>query len=325
MIQAIKFAIIFLSILMVGCKGNSGKGNAASGTDTLAVHSEFLIDGIHAETDSVMLRIVILGDAEPKPLAEFPNLAAAVEHVNALAQTLPMDFAIGVGDIAHKGTEIQYEAATEVLQKLTLPFYPIMGNEEHGSTVERYLHYAQKWNSQIESPSYVIKHDKLAIVFASPDHGRDFDDSGAQWILQQVERFSPKPVVLVVHGAQQGVYPENPDKGISNQLFKNQVIAQANLALVISGDLHMDMDRVNHSKKIGHVHYLHIPALERTKIPDEEFHTPMFRVMTITKGGKVFVDTYAVGDSLVRKEHAYAFALSIEEQINPSDNPHSTE
>jgi 3',5'-cyclic-AMP phosphodiesterase len=81
----------------------------------------------------------------------------------------------------------------------------------------------------------------------------------------------------------QGVYPENPDKGISNQLFIEKVISQPNLAVVISGDLHMDMDRVNHSKKIEHVHYLHIPALERTKIPDETNHTPMFRVMTIAK------------------------------------------
>jgi hypothetical protein len=33
---------------------------------------------------------------------------------------------------------------------------------------------------------------------------------------------------------------------------------------------------------VGNVHYLHIPALERIKIPDEDFHTLMFRVMTIT-------------------------------------------
>jgi 3',5'-cyclic-AMP phosphodiesterase len=178
-----------------------------------------------------MLRIAILGDAEPKPLAEFPNTDAAVDQINTLAQTLPIDFVIGVGDIAHKGTEIQYEAATPILQKLKAPFYPIMGNEEHTSTVERYLHYAQKWNNKIVSPSYVINHEKLAFVFASPDHGRDFDDSGANWILEQIQRLAPKPVVLVVHGAQQGVYPENAEKGISNQLFIEKVISQANLAM----------------------------------------------------------------------------------------------
>lgn len=312
MIQSLKVAIILLAILLSGCQNNPNKGNTVKTTkDYYAEPSEFLLAGLHAENDSVMLRIAILGDAEPKPLAEFPNMAVAVEHVNTLAQTHPVDFIIGVGDIAHKGTKIQYEAATKVLQKLKAPFYPIMGNEEHGSTIERYLQYAQKWNSKIVSPSYVIKHDELAFVFASPDHGRDFDDSGAGWILEQIQRLAPKPVLLVVHGAQQGVYPENPDKGISNQLFIEKVVSQPNLAVVISGDLHMDMDRVNHSKKIEHVHYLHIPALERTKIPDETNHTPMIRIMTIAKDGKVSIDTYATGNPIPLERHAYSFTLSL--------------
>ena len=319
MIQFLKLIIVSLSVLFASCQGNADKSHA-TGNDgrTIEAHhsavSEFLLTGgLHPENDTTLLRVAFLGDAEPKPLAEFPNMAAAVEQINILSQTLPLDFVIGVGDIAHKGTEIQYEAATEVLQKLTVPFYPIMGNEEHGSTVARYLHYAQKWNSKIVNPSYVINHEKLSFVFASPDHGRDFDDKGARWILEQIQRLAPKPTVLVVHGAQKGVYPENPDKGIGNQLFSDRVISQPNLAMVISGDLHMDMDRVKHSKKIDHVHYLHIPALERTKIPDETNHTPMFRVMTIAKDGKVTVDTYAIGDTVPLEEHVYSFTLPMHE------------
>jgi 3',5'-cyclic-AMP phosphodiesterase len=289
MIQYLKFAIILLVITLGGCQGNPGKD------------------------DNTLLRVAILGDAEPKPLPEFPNMAAAVEQINTLALSQQIDFVIGVGDIAHKGTEIQYEAATRVLQKLSLPFYPIMGNEEHGSSVERYLHYSKKWNSQIDSTKYTLEYEQVAFVFASPDYGRDFEDNGSLWILQQIQRLAPKPVVLVVHGAQKGVYPENSEKGISNQLFKEKVIAQPNLAVVISGDLHMDMDRVNHSKKIEHVHYLHIPALERTKIPDETNHTPMFRVITIAEDGKVTVDTYAVGDPAPRERHAYSFMISLQD------------
>src|SRR5690554_1141956 len=122
-----------------------------------------------------VLRFAILGDGEPKPKAEFPGLAAAVGHVNHLTDTLDLNFVIGVGDIAHKGTELQYEAATPVLQRLSLPFYPIMGNEEHGSTVERYMTYAQRWNegkAEIPGPSYVMEFERLAVVMASPDEGR---------------------------------------------------------------------------------------------------------------------------------------------------------
>jgi 3',5'-cyclic-AMP phosphodiesterase len=292
----LKVFIFSLAVLLAGCLYN---------------FNEVAVTG---DAENTILRIAILGDAEPKPLAEFPNMEAAVEQINMLAQKMEIDFVIGVGDIAHKGTEIQYEAATEVLQKLRIPFYPIMGNEEHGNTVALYLQYARKWNSLIDSASYVLEYDQLAFVFASPDYSRDFYDSGAIWILEQLQRLAPKPVVLVVHGAQQGVYPENMEKGISNQIFIDQVISQPNLTVVISGDLHMDMDRVTHSKKIDDVHYLHIPALERTKIPDETNHTPMFRMMTIGKDGEVIIDTYAVGETNPRREHAYSFKLILNDR-----------
>lgn len=304
-------SIILLAILLAGCMGDTDNTAISTPDGNGAEVSEFAVTGKHAEDDSVLLRVAFIGDGEPKPCALFPHTNDAVEQINTLMQTHPMDFVLGVGDIAHKGTEIQYEAATEVLQKLNAPFYPIMGNEEHGSTVERYLYYAQQWNSAIVSPSYVINHDELAFIFASPDIGRDFNDSGAGWILEQLQRLAPKPVILVVHGAQQGAYPENPGKGISNQLFIEHVIPQANLAAVVSGDLHMDMERVNHSKMIDNVHYLHIPALERTKIPDETNHTPMFRVMTIMKDGNVTVQTYATGESTPRTALDYSFVLEL--------------
>ncbi|MCR9181776.1 MAG: metallophosphoesterase [Flavobacteriaceae bacterium] len=312
----LKLSIISLTLFLAACQGkpNEESSETKEITKTGSISEEvleFSITGNHAEDNSTLLRVAFIGDGEPKPCAEFPHTNAAVEQINLLLESQPIDFVIGVGDVAHKGTEIQYEAATEVFQKLKVPFYPIMGNEEYGSTVERYLEFAQQWNSDIKNKSYVINHDKLAFVFASPDHGREFDDSGASWILEQIKRLAPKPVVLVVHGAQQGVYEENPEKGISNQLFINQVIPQANLAAVISGDLHMDMERVNHSKKIDHTHYLHIPGLERTKIPDESNHTPMFRVMTITKDGNVNVETYATGENTPRAELAYSFVLDL--------------
>lgn len=258
-----------------------------------------------------VLRFAILGDAEPKPKAEFPGLAAAVGHVNHLTDTLDLDFVIGIGDIAHKGTELQYQAVTPVLQRLTLPFYPIMGNEEHGSTVERYMHYAQLWNQdkiELEGPSYVLEFEQLALVMASPDEGRDFHDDGVAWVKQQIQQLHPKPVLLVVHGAPAGTFPERADKGIHHPGFA-EISAQSNLIAMISGDLHMDLERSEHSKQIDGVHHLHIPALERTKIPDEEHHVPMFRVLTVMDDDQVVVDTYQVGLDGPLERHDYRFKL----------------
>jgi len=263
--------------------------------------------------NDIVVRFAVLGDAEPKPLAEFPNMAAAVADVNALAARERLDFVVGVGDIAHKGTLIQYEAATPVLQALSPAFFPIMGNEEFNETEERFLEFANRWNegkATFASRRYVQDRGPVVLVYASPDFGRDFNDDGIDWVLAQVREASPKPVFLVVHGAQTGVFPENAEKGIANPRFA-EIVAQPNLAAVISGDLHMDMDRVDHSKQIDGVHYLHIPALERTKIPDETRHTPMFRVFSVTAGGDVVVDTYRVGTLTPLESHNYRFTLAV--------------
>ncbi|WP_376697119.1 metallophosphoesterase family protein [Wenzhouxiangella sp. EGI_FJ10305] len=261
--------------------------------------------------DDIALRFAVLGDAEPKPEPQFPNMAAAIDHVNRMADSMHIDFVVGVGDIAHKGTVVQYENATAELRRLALPFYPIMGNEEHGSTVERYLKYANRWGrggQELTEPSYVVETEEVALVLASPDSGRDFDDRGIEWMLERIKALQPKPVLLIVHGAQAGVYPENPDKGIHHEGFA-EVVAQPNLAAVISGDLHMDMDRVEHSKEIDGVHYLHIPPLERTKIPDESRHTAMLRVFTLDTDGEVLVETYEVGVEQALARHEYRFEI----------------
>lgn len=272
-----------------------------------------LIMGCSKEpANTAELRFVVLGDAEPKPEAKFPNMAAAVADINQLIPSLDLTFAVGVGDIAHKGTLLQYEQATPVLQALNLPFYPIMGNEEHGSTTERFLSFANLWNqgqTTIDSKRYSLEFDSVALVFASPDFGRDFNDDGIAWLKNEVARLAPKPVMLVVHSAQQGVFKENSEKGISHPGFVTEVISQPNVRAVISGDLHMDMSRVNHSFELNGVHYLHIPALERTKIPDESNHQAMYRVFSLMQDGTVVVDTYQTGNLEPLADYQYRFRL----------------
>ena len=267
---------------------------------------------VMANAQPTTLSFAVLGDAEPKPKAEFPHMAQAVADINTLTPKLSLQFVLGVGDIAHKGTLLQYEQATPVLQALTLPFYPIMGNEEYGSTPERFLQFANKWNqgkTTLDSIRYTLEYPNVALVLASPDFGRDFNDEGITWLKQEVSRLAPKPVILVVHGAQQGVYKENTDKGISHPGFVSDVISQTNVRAVISGDLHMDMPRVTHSLELNEIHYLHIPALERTKTPDESQHTPMYRVFHIHADGMVVVDTYTNRKLTPLADYQYRFKL----------------
>ncbi|MFP4281112.1 MAG: metallophosphoesterase family protein [Opitutales bacterium] len=271
------------------------------------------LSGLQANPESI-LSFAVLGDGEPKPQALFPNLSDAVDDVNRLADARVVEFAVGIGDLPHKGTLVQYVAVTPHLRRLKVPFYPIMGNEEHGASVDRFLEFASLWNegkAVIESPRYVLERDELALVLASPDHSRQFSDEGIDWLVATIDRLAPKPVFLVVHAAQAGAYPEDPEKGVEHPRFVEEVVARENVKAVISGDLHLDMDRVEHSKQIGHVHYLHIPALERTKLPDATRHLPMFRVVHVMDDGEVRVDTYETGQRVPLKRHAYRFKIPL--------------
>lgn len=300
--------LLLIVLLFTGCNQGQNASTSTRTQDNPLKQSPKEQNFVH--TNEGTLRLVFIGDAEPKPNPEFPHMAEAVRQINAMHTESPFRLAIGVGDIAHKGTIVQYEAATEVLKMLDMPFYPIMGNEERESNVERYLQYVAQWNSPVTSLRYTLEFDPLAFVFASPDEGRDFTEEGALWIAGELERLAPKPVALVVHAAQAGAYPENPEKGVSNRQFFEDVLTQPNLSVVISGDLHMDMDRTVHSKKIGDIHYVHIPALERTKIPDETNHRPMFRVMQVDENGTVTVETYALDQpGIALEEHEYSFEL----------------
>lgn len=246
--------VLLFTILVQSCQVLSSKTVKSYGWQ------EYLIEN-RKTIDNHLLRIAFIGDGKPKPCAEFPHTNAAVEHINQLQKSDAIDFVIGIGDVAHKGTEIQYEEATKVFQKLTPLFYTIMGNEEHGSSVEYYMKFAKQWNPKITSPNTILNHEKVTFVLASPDFGRDFNNKGASKIAKQIKKLAPKPVILVVHSVQKGVYEKRADKGIDNIIFKSDVLSQPNLVAVVSGDLHMDMDRTKHSKKINNIHYLHIPAL----------------------------------------------------------------
>lgn len=269
---------------------------------------------VNAQSDAAepVLTFAVLGDAEPKPKAEFPGVSAAVDTVNAIAQHRNIEMVFGVGDLPHKATDIQYEKLTAVLERLTLPFYPIMGNEEFNDTSEKFLDYAQHWGGNttpIDAVRYTVDHSVATFVSASPDRdGREFTDEGVAWINAQFARQPDQPKFLFVHGAQVGIFPEGGDKGTANPNF--QTLAEHEpLAVIFSGDLHMDIHRVDGIVQHQGVEHVHIPALERTKIPDESFHHPYFRVVTLYDDGLGVIETIdaETGQTLPRFTHRFGY------------------
>ena len=273
----------------------------------------------HAEADpagrlpaKAELRFAVIGDGEPKPDAEFPGLKAAIESINELAEDHDLSFVAGIGDIPHKGTVVQYEAALEVLKDLEIPLYPIMGNEEYNASEQRYLEYANRWNQgrvHVRALKYVVETQPMALIFATPEKdGRDFHDKGVRWIEAQLDAIGDKPTVLFIHGAPQAVFPEGGDKGVANPEFLG-LMDRSSLVATFSGDLHMDLTRVEGVREKYGVHHVHVPALERTKLPDKARHVPYYRIVSVLDNREVVVNTIDAVAGKVAPSLTYRFSL----------------
>ncbi|RQG87774.1 serine/threonine protein phosphatase [Natrarchaeobius halalkaliphilus] len=259
--------------------------------------------------DSDVLRVPIVGDLEPKPDPVFDNFESAIDAINRLAEDRSFDFVAGIGDVAHKGTRVQYEAATEILQDLEAPFYPILGNEELEESTDRFFEYAKTWNddpSAIPDISYVKTANDVLFVFATASkNGKDFDEEELDWIESKLEAHEDLPAVLFVHAAPQNVFPEGRTMQTANF---DRILSMPNVSAVFSGHSHMSVhETTTYARDEWENHHVHIPGIERTKVGDD--HVPRFRIATIASDGRTTVETYNVDEDQFEDEHEVTFQL----------------
>jgi len=236
--------------------------------------------GTRTSGDTGTLDLLLIGDAEPKPDPIFAGLEAAVAYVEARPGAF--DLALGVGDLVHRGTMEQYLAARPLIRRLPIAFHAIMGNEEHTAGLERFLEQADLWDDSpatVPAARYTIQAEGVPIVLASASvDGRELSDSDIDWILERLDEVQEHIAILVTHGAWAGVFGVEAEKGIRNPRFL-EVLAHPSLAVVVSGDLHIDIDSHTAIAITGNVVHIHVPPLERTKVGTE--HTPRLRVLRI--------------------------------------------
>ncbi|RQH02675.1 metallophosphoesterase family protein [Natrarchaeobius oligotrophus] len=255
-------------------------------------------------------RVPIVGDLEPKPDPVFDNFEKAVDAINRIDGDRPVDFVAGIGDVAHEGKRVQYEAATEILQGLEAPFYPILGNEELEESTDRFFEYAESWNddpSAIPDISYVKTVNDVLFVFATAtENGKDFDEQELEWIETQLKNHEELPAVLFVHAAPQNVFPEGRTMLVDNF---DRILSIPNVSAVFSGHSHMSVhETTTYARDDWGNHHVHIPGIERTKVGDE--HVPRFRLATIGSDGRVTVETYNVDEDRFEDEHEVSFDIS---------------
>jgi len=235
----------------------------------------------------------VFGDMEPSPEPEFIGTQLAADAVGQVAAVAAIaDVVVGVGDIAHRGTDLQYANVAPILQALPVPFVAIPGNEEAGD-FERFLSEAASWNddpSTIPELHYVVPGACFTLLFATATvDGRELADGDVDWILQRLDEVTPRRAILVTHGSLAGVFGVGGVKGIENPRFREEVLTHPALALTVSGDLHLDVATYPGIATTDAVVHLHAPGLERTKHGD---HAPRMRTVTTSCDGEIHIRTY---------------------------------
>ncbi len=267
-----------------------------------------------------VVRFAIIGDVEPKPEPEFGSLHRAVDAICALHERAPLDFVAGIGDLAHKGTGIQYRGVSDALRRLPVPFHAILGNEEYGSTEARFFHYARGWNADpgaIPAVSYTRTYGGIRYVFATArEGGKEFSPAEIDWIAEQIDAANGgcgapggTPVVLFTHQAANGVFPDDAGKCMKGRLYSERVLSRPNLGIIFSGHSHMNLDTcTTYARDRRGVHHVHVPGIARTKIGGA--HTPRFRVVQIDNGRDVTVGTCNAETGDLEPRHRIRFTLS---------------
>ena len=235
----------------------------------------------------------VFGDMEPSPDPVFTGTLLATEAVAEVAAIAAMaDVVVGVGDIAHRGTDVQYATVAPMLQAMVVPFLAIPGNEE-AHDFDRFLAEARAWNvdpDTIPALHYVAPGACFTLVFATATvNGREVNDSDVDWILDRLNEIAARRAILVTHGSLAGVFGVGGVKGIEHPRFRDEVLKHPALALTVSGDLHLDVATYPGIAATDGVVHLHAPGLERTKHGD---HVPRMRTVSTACDGTIDVRTY---------------------------------
>jgi len=255
------------------------------------------------------LSVAVIGDAEPKPQPVFENLTMAVDAINDLHEVMGLTCVVGVGDIAHQGSDAQYIEATKVLSELEIPFYTIIGNEEWADA-RKFQHYAYLWSKHDKDVGsrYVKNWAGYLFIFLSGERdGSDLSDHDIEWAAGILKIHGGQGAVLITHAPAPGVFAYGLNREIANERFQ-ELYQYTNLKVVLSGHLHMDLDTEPGvvKDKNGVVH-IHVPGIERTKVGDG--HRPRFRVLSLLGNGLLKVETYDLTEGRFDPTHSWTLTL----------------
>lgn len=175
------------------------------------------------------------------------RLRAAVRHVNDRHQDA--QFCILSGDLVDRGTAADYAALHEVLVRLKLPFYPMVGNHDDRELLRRHLPVPD--TSLPGFIQYAVETNDAVLLCldtldsAGSDAG-SFCASRLGWLSEKLGQYADRPSLLFMHHhpAPLGLPMQDRDRLQAGSEFFALIKEHANVCHLCIGHVHRPMTGV---------------------------------------------------------------------------------
>ncbi len=199
-----------------------------------------------------MLKVIWLSDlhftSDGDVLGHDPRvwLKAAIDHVNDLHGDA--DFCVVSGDMVNRGTEVDYAALRSGLDRLTVPYHPMVGNHDNRALMAEFLPVPDTTlpvfvQYRIVTPEAVIL--CLDTQKAGVDAG-EFCDVRSAWLRGELEAAGETAVYLFMHHPPHalGLPMQDADRLEGGAAFLDLVAAYDCIKYMFIGHVHRPISGV---------------------------------------------------------------------------------
>lgn len=168
------------------------------------------------------------------------RLSAAIEHVNAHHADAAL--CVVSGDMVNRGSAADYTAVADLLTKLNMPCYPMMGNHDDRALLRTHLPLPDTVMPDFVQYEIATQNVRLLLL----DTQKPGADAGAfcaarrDWLRNRLDRDPETPVILFMHHPPMalGLPMQDQDRMEDGEGFLDELSGQGNLRFLCIGHVH---------------------------------------------------------------------------------------
>jgi len=168
------------------------------------------------------------------------RLQAAIDHVNDHHQDA--EFCIISGDMVDRGGAEEYAAVNQMLARLSIPFYPMVGNHDNRALFREHLPVPR--DSCSEFIQYAVEtEDAVLLCLDTLTPGSDagtFCSARRDWLVEKLDQYSDQRVILFMHHppAPLGLPMQDQDRLRDGPAFLSLISERPNIQHMCIGHVH---------------------------------------------------------------------------------------